>query len=155
MERPSVSLRVDRPTEYHGVLVYDGECPFCSAAATALRRIPGVGAVSYNEEPAQRFLAAQFEDVPFALVFVDVDEELVYVGREAASELCDRAGLPVLVSDLVGANYESVADAVRTVAGVDREPDPYHDVVPLADVAREAFDDLADAAGSTPLVATD
>lgn len=155
MERPAVSLSRDRPTEPHGVLVYDGECPSCSAASTALRRLPGIGAISYHEEPAQRFLAAQFGDAPFALVFVDVNEERVYVGREAARELCDRAGLPVLVADIVGERYETVADAVRAVSGVDREPDPYHDVVPLAAAAREAFDDLADAAGNGPLISVD
>lgn len=155
MRRHSVGVREDRPDEFYGVLVYDGECPFCSAAATALRRVPGVGAISHYDEAAQRFLEAQFDDVPFALVFADVSEERVYVGREAARELCERAGLPALVSDLVGENYESIADAVRTVTGLDREPDPYHDVLPMTDTAREAFPGLADAAGSTPLVATD
>lgn len=71
MERSSVSLPEDRSTEYHRVLIYDGECPSCSAAATALRRNPDFRAVSHHEEPAQRFLAEQFDDVPFALVFVD------------------------------------------------------------------------------------
>jgi len=155
MKRLSVRLVDERPETYHGVLVYDGECPFCSAAATALRRVPGVGASSHYDEPAQRFLAAQFSDVPFALVFADVEGERVYVGREAARELCERAGLPVLVSDLVGENYESIADAVRSVAGLDRDPDPYHDALPLTPDARAAFDDLAAAAGGVTLVATD
>ena len=155
MNRPEVHRREERPGAFYGVLVHDGECPFCSAAATALRRIPGVGAVSHYDDAARRFLDAQFEDVPFALVFADVEEGRVYVGREAARELCERAGLPVLVSDLVGGNYESMADAVRSVAGLDRDPDPYHDAVPMTDAAREAFVPLADAAGSTPLVASD
>ncbi|WP_435178283.1 DCC1-like thiol-disulfide oxidoreductase family protein [Halorussus sp. AFM4] len=130
-------------TDYHGVLVYDGECPFCSAAATALRRVEGVGAVEWADDPAQAFLAAQFGEAPFALVFADERECRVYVGREAARELCDRAGMPVLVQDIVGDNYESMADAVRTVTGVEGDPDPYHGEYPMADGAAEAFDELA------------
>lgn len=155
VRRPSVRLVDDGSDGYHGVLVYDGECPFCSAAATALRRIPSVGAIAHGDEAARRFLDAQFAEAPFALVFADVEEGRVYTGREAARELCERAGLPVLVSDVVGENYETVADAVRRVAGLDRGPDPYHDVLPMTDAARAAFDDLADAAWSTPTVATE
>lgn len=130
-------------SDYHGVLIYDGECPFCSAAATALRRVDGVGAIEWADDPAQAFLEAQFGETPFALVFADSQEGRVYVGREAARELCDRAGMPVLVQDIVGDNYESLADAIRTVSGVDGDPDPYHGEYPLADSAKAVFGDLA------------
>lgn len=132
-----------RGLDYHAVLVYDGECPFCSAAASALRRVEGVGAIAWEDDPAQSFLEAQFGETPFALVFADSSEERVYVGREAARELCERAGLPVLIQDVVEDNYESIADAVRTVPGVDGEPDPYHGAYPMAEAAREAFEELA------------
>ncbi|WP_323191800.1 DCC1-like thiol-disulfide oxidoreductase family protein [Halostella sp. PRR32] len=134
---------------YDGVLIYDGECPLCSAAATALRRLRTVGSVSWYDDAAQAFLAAQFGETPFALVFVDRETEAVYAGRAAASELCDRAGLPVLVRDIVGENYEAIADGIRSVAGLDGSPDPYHGVYPLADDAAERFDALADAADGT------
>lgn len=135
--------------EYHGVLIYDGECPFCSAAASALRRVDGIGAIAWDEPAAQSFLEAQFGDAPFALVFADAEAERVYVGREAARELCERAGTPVLVQDVVGDNYESIADAVRTVTGVDGDPDPYHGRYPLSAGASEAFAKLADDAWHT------
>ncbi|MFB6103061.1 MAG: DUF393 domain-containing protein [Haloplanus sp.] len=136
-------------TDYHAVLIYDGDCPFCSAASSALRRLDGVGVVPWEDEAAQSFLEAQFGEVPFALVFVDPREETVYVGREAASELCDRAGLPVLVRDIVGDNYESIADAIRTVTGADGDVDAYHDTVPLAADALNRFPALAANAAST------
>lgn len=127
-------------SDYGAVLVYDGECPFCSAAASALRRLPGAGAIAWDEDAAQSFLRAQFGETPFALVFADSEEARVYVGREAARELCERAGLPVLIRDVIGDNYESLADAIRTVTGVEGDPDPaYHGVYPMADDAREAF----------------
>lgn len=145
-----------RDPTYHGVLIYDGKCPFCSAASTALRRVRGVGAIAWNDEPAQAFLEAQFEEVPFALVLVDSEEERVYAGRAAASELCDRAGMPVLIGDIVGENYESIADAIRsTAAGGDRDPDPYHDAYPLAPAAEERFAALAAAADGTALAVGD
>jgi predicted DCC family thiol-disulfide oxidoreductase YuxK len=139
-------------SDYHGVLVYDGECPFCSAAASALRRVEGVGAIEWEDDPAQAFLEAQFGETPFALVFADRREERVYVGREAARELCDRAGMPVLVQDIVGDNYESLADAIRTVAGVEDEPDPYHGEYPMAEEAKSAFGELAENAWHTAKV---
>lgn len=130
-------------SDYYGVLIYDGECPFCSAAASALRRVEEVGAIEWADGPAQTFLEAQFGETPFALVFADSHEEHVYVGREAARELCDRAGMPVLVQDIVGDNYESLADAIRTVSGVEEDPDPYHGEYPMAEAAKSVFDELA------------
>jgi hypothetical protein len=139
-------------TDYHGVLIYDGECPFCSAAATALRRVEAVGAIEWADDPARAFLEAQFGETPFALVFADRGEERVYVGREAARELCDRAGMPVLVQDIVGDNYESLADAIRTVTGMEGEHDPYHGEYPMAEGAKAVFGDLAENAWHTAKV---
>ena len=133
-------------TDPRTVLVFDGDCPFCSAAASALRRTRDVGVVAWSDEAAQSLLAAQFGEVPFALALADGDEEVVYVGRDAAGELCERAGLPTLVGDLVGENYESVADAVRTVSGADREPDAHHGRFALTEEAGERFPALASAA---------
>lgn len=127
---------------YRGVLIYDGDCPFCSAASTALRQLDDVGAIEHDHEAARAFLEAQFGEAPFALFFVDVEDERVRAGREAARELCERAGMPVLVQDVVGDNYETIADAVRTVTGVDREPDPYHGTFPVTPAAAEAYVDL-------------
>jgi hypothetical protein len=59
---------------YRGVLIYDGERPSCSAAASALRRVGNIGAIPRYDGPARAFLEAQFEDGPFALVFVDNEE---------------------------------------------------------------------------------
>ena len=132
-----------RPT---GVVVYDGECPFCSAVSSALRQLPDAGAVEWDDPAAQAFLEAQFEETPFAMFFVDGEAGEVYAGRAAAREVCERAGMPVLFQDIVDENYERLSDAIRSVAGLEREPDPYHGVFPLADAARERFDTLADAA---------
>ncbi|PSP81475.1 hypothetical protein BRC81_00505 [Halobacteriales archaeon QS_1_68_20] len=63
--------------EFDAVLVYDGDCPFCSAAATAMRRLPEVGAVAWDEDATQSFLREQFGDAPFALVPVDLAGEQV------------------------------------------------------------------------------
>lgn len=132
--------------EPDSVLIYDGDCPFCSAASTALRRVDDVGVVPRSDDAARAFLAAQFGDPPFALVLVDGEARRVHAGRDAARELCDRAGLPVLVRDIVGENYESVADAVRTVSGADREADAYHGTFDLTADAASALRTLVEAA---------
>ena len=129
--------------DYRAVLVFDGDCPFCSAAASALRRLDDVGVIPWEDGSSQAFLDAQFGEVPFALVFVDREDERVWTGREAARELCERAGVPVLVQDVVRDNYESIADAIRTVTGVDGEVGEHHGTFPLAASAKESFGALA------------
>jgi predicted DCC family thiol-disulfide oxidoreductase YuxK len=136
-------------SEFTGILIHDGDCPFCSAASTAMRQLEGVGAVPWDEPAAQAFLEAQFGEVPFALFFADVEAETVWAGRAAATELCERAGMPVLVRDIVDENYERVADAIRFVSSTDREIDPYHDAYPLAEDAAALFDELVAAGNRT------
>lgn len=128
---------------FTGILLYDGDCSFCSAASTAVRQLESVGVVPLDDPVAQAFLEAQFDDTPLALFFVDGNEETVWAGRAAASELCDRAGMPVLIQDIVDANYERFADAIRTVSGLDRDVDPYHGEYPLTEAATASFDELA------------
>lgn len=137
--------------ETRAVLIYDGECPYCSVAAVAVRRLEDVAVVSWYDDAAQTFLAAQFEEVPFAMVLADAARERVYAGRSAARELADRAGTPELVGSLVGDNYERIAAAVGRASGRDREPDAYHGEYPLRDGAAAAFEALATAAtAATP-----
>lgn len=130
-------------SQFTGILLYDGECPFCSAASTAMRQLEGVGVVSWDDPAAQAFLEAQFGEAPFALFFVGSETETVWAGRAAATELCERAGMPVLVQDIVDVNYERFADAIQSVTGTDREIDPYHDAYPLSDDAAALFDEMA------------
>lgn len=136
---------------FDSVLVYDGECAYCSVAARALERIERMGAVSWYDEDAQAFLAAQFEDVPFAMVLVDERQGTVYAGRAAAAELADRAGLPGIVSRLVRDNYEGIASIVGRASGRDRGADDYHDVYELTETGRERYEGLSAAAGRGPL----
>jgi predicted DCC family thiol-disulfide oxidoreductase YuxK len=107
---------------YEAVLIFDGECPCCSAAATALRQLPEIGVVEWNNDAAQQLLAAQFDDPPFALVLVDGRADRLWIASTAVGELCDRAGIPTLVQDIVADNFERVGDAVRGVAGAKWEP---------------------------------
>jgi len=130
-------------SQFTAILLYDGDCPFCSAASTALRRLEGVGVVRWDNPAAQDFLEAQFGEAPFALCFVDSEAETVWTGRAAAVELCERAGMPVLVQDIVDESYERVAEAIQSVTGADREIDPYHDASPLTDDAAALFDEVA------------
>lgn len=132
--------------ELRTVLIYDGECPYCSIAATAVRRLEDVAVVSWYDDAAQEFLTAQFGEAPFAMVLVDADEGRVYAGRNAARELADRAGTPKLVGSLVRDNYERIASAVGRASGRDHEADSYHEEYPLEEPAAQQFDALAAAA---------
>jgi len=132
--------------EYDAVLIYDGECPYCSIAARALQRLDDVGAISWYDDAAQTFLDAQFGEEPFAMFLVDERRGRVYAGRAAAEELAERAGTPKLVGSLVRENYDRIAAAVGAASGRDRDPDGYHAIYPLGAAARERFGALREAA---------
>ncbi|PSQ45790.1 DUF393 domain-containing protein [Halobacteriales archaeon SW_7_68_16] len=131
---------------FDAVLIYDGDCPYCSVAATAIKRTDDIGIVSWYDDDAQEFLEAQFGEAPFAMVLVDVAADRVYAGRAAAEELADRAGMPSIVGSLIGDNYDTIAGAVGKLSGRDRDPAPFHETYRLADGARDLFDALAAAA---------
>jgi hypothetical protein len=137
--------------DFGSVLIYDGECPYCSVAAKALERTEDIGAVSWYHDAVAPFLRAQYDDEPFAMVLVDRDRGRVYAGRSAAEELAGRAGLPGLVGSLVRDNYEAIANVVGLASGRDRDPDDYHEVSRLDDDARERYESLAAAASRGPL----
>ncbi|SDX88458.1 DCC1-like thiol-disulfide oxidoreductase family protein [Halobellus clavatus] len=129
-------------TQYDSILIYDGECPYCSIAARALERLDDVGAISWYDDAAQEFLQAQFDETPFAMFLVDRRRRRVYAGRSAAKELADRAGTPGIVGSLVRDNYETIATVVGVASGRGREAADYHDIYPLGDDAADLFDGL-------------
>lgn len=136
---------------YDAVLVYDGECPYCSVAALALRELPALGAVSWYDDDARAALEAQFGATPFAMVLFDRRRDRVYAGRSAAAELAGRAGMPGLVGSLVRDSYDTITAVVGAASGRDRAPDDYHDEYAMTDAARGLFERLAAAAGREPL----
>ena len=130
-------------SQFESVLIYDGECPYCSVAARALERVQNVGAISWYDESAQSFLRAQFGATPFAMVLVDATEERVYAGESAAEELTRRAGMPELVGSLVRDNYETIARVVGLASNRGRDPDDVHEQYDLTAEAVERFEGLA------------
>ena len=142
------------PTDPDGadapVVIFDGDCPYCSVAAVALRRLDGVVAVPWEADPVGPFLDAQFGSRPFAMVLVDPVERRVYAGRSAAEELADRAGTPGIVGGLVRDNYDRIADVVGALSGRDRDPDDFHDTYRLDDDAGDLVTSLRSAAAEAP-----
>jgi predicted DCC family thiol-disulfide oxidoreductase YuxK len=130
-------------SQFESVLIYDGECPYCSVAARALERVRDVGAISWYDESAQDFLAAQFGATPFAMVLVDSAEKRVYAGRSAAEELTRRAGMPELVGSLVRDNYDAIARVVGAASNRGRDPDDVHEEYDLTSEGAERFESLA------------
>ncbi len=133
-------------TVYDSVLIFDGECPYCSVAARALRQIDDIGAISWYDNAAQTFLEAQFGATPFAMVLVDMNKGRVYGGRAAAKELAERAGMPSLVGSLVRDNYDTIAHVVGVASNRGRDPDDLHEEYRLREDGEAAFDRLAAAA---------
>ncbi|RAW46159.1 DUF393 domain-containing protein [Halorubrum sp. 48-1-W] len=132
------------------VLIFDGDCPYCSIAAVALRRLDDVEAVPWEADPVGPFLDAQFGARPFAMVLVDPGERRVYAGRSDAEELAERAGTPGIVGGLVRDNYDRIAGAVGVLSGRDRDPADFHDAYDLTEEAVELVGTLRPAASEPP-----
>ena len=132
------------------VLIFDGDCPYCSVAAVALRRLEGVVAVPWEADPVGPFLDAQFGSRPFAMVLVDPGERRVYAGRSAAEELANRAGTPGIVGGLVRDNYDHIANVVGALSGRGRDPADVHDTYRLDDDARDLGGSPRSAAAQAP-----
>ena len=137
------------------VLIYDGDCVYCSGAAKALRRLGDVGSIPWEHEAAQRFLEDQFGEVPFAMFLVDIDAEVVYAGRSAAKELSDRAGMPSIASDLVSAEYDTISKVVGVASRREREPDDYHSVYDMRERTHNSAEQLVEASNLLPKKSTD
>lgn len=131
---------------FTNVVIFDGECPVCSRTAGAIRRIDDVGIISWEDDAAQDFLAAQFDDIPFSLVFIEGQNRRVYVGQDAASVLADRAGMPGLVSAFVGEHYHSMASTLQRTVGRGERPDKIRGEYDLTAV--DEFDRLQTQASS-------
>lgn len=140
----------ERVTEYEAIVLYDADCPYCTAATKAVRRVEDLGAVSWDEPAAQSFLEAQFGETPFAVILIDTAAQRVYAGRTAASELASRAGLPELVSDIVESEFDRVESVVNKLGGHETEPDRFHGVFELTEAAESALDDLLYMAWTLP-----
>lgn len=129
---------------FDGVVIFDGDCPVCSRTAGAIRRIDDVGVIAWASEPSQAFLAKEFDEIPFSMVFIDAEAELIYVGEAAAKELADRARMPALVSSFLEEHYHTMASVLQRTVGSGIDPDPAGGTFELTATAE--YEELADAA---------
>lgn len=144
------TANANRSTAENPILVYDGDCPYCSIAAVAVRQLERTDVVRWDAEQVGRFLDAQFDDRPFAMLLVDPADGLVYAGRSAAEEVAERAGTPGIVGSLVRNNYDRLAGAVGRLSARDRDPADYHGVYELSEAARNRVPALRAAATDAP-----
>ena len=129
------------------VLIFDAECPYCTVAASTLRTIDDLQLIGWDDPVAQRFLEAQFEDVPFAMALIEADDRQVYLGRAAAARLAIRAGSPALMGTLVRTQYDRIAETVSRLSGRTRPVDVVGGRYRLTDGATACLEELRHAAG--------
>lgn len=125
--------------EYRAVLLYHPDDTYAPAAAKAVRRRPDVGALRRDDPIARSFLDAQFETPPAAVVLVDAWDGRVSVGRPAARDLVERAGMTGVITAIAetddARDDESDLELTASARGiVDR----------LFDAASDVTDDAID-----------
>jgi predicted DCC family thiol-disulfide oxidoreductase YuxK len=129
------------------VLIFDAECPYCTVAASTLRTIDNLQLIGWDDPVAQRFLEAQFDDVPFAMVLIEADQGQLHLGRAAAARLAMRAGSPALMGTLVRTQYDRIAETVSRLSGRSRPVDAVGGNYALTAEATACVDELIRAAG--------
>jgi len=132
------------------VLIFDGDCPYCSVAAVALRRLEGVAAVPWEADPVGPFLDAQFGSRPFAMVLVDPGEDGCTPAARRPRSWPSAPAPPEIVGGLVRDNYDRIAGVVGTLSGRGRDPDDVHETYRLTDAASDLVDGLRLAASDRP-----
>ena len=140
----------ERATEYTKIVLYDANCPYCSVITKALHQVKDLGAVSWEEPPAQSFLEAQFGETPFTVIFVNVTEGQVYAGNAAARELALQTGIPNLISKIVENEFDRIDATINTLGGHETDTESFHGEFELTEDGRAAFDDLAYIAWTLP-----
>lgn len=122
------------------LLIYDGSnSVFRAAADTVSRYLSGITLVPWQSDAIQRFLDAQFDDRPFAFIFVD--DESVYVGADTVERVLENQQVNRAVIDFVARTYPTAAGPFgRVVHG--NEPADLHDTFALTAAAREHIDPL-------------
>lgn len=134
------------------VLIHDGSCVYCAAAADLVTHIDDdVGVVEWSSDVVQRFLTEQFESTPFSMGLVDLKNNTVYLGREAMSQLVQRAGVSKRIAERLSRDYAAVAPDVSRATN-NRRPSSFHGKFRIRDEdAREAAVDLWEVAQESAL----
>ncbi len=121
------------------LLIYDGSRPAFRAIAEAVTGGPdGFRPVPWGDDRVQAFLAAQFDDRPFAFLVIEGDS--VHVGDAAVERVLERYGADA-VAPFARRLYPAAAGPFgRIVHG--REPADRHGTVPLSEAAAEHLEPL-------------
>lgn len=108
------------------VLIQDGNCVYCAAASDLVTHIDDeVSVVSWASDTVQTFLTEQFESVPFTMGLVDLKTNTVYLGRNAMSQLVQRAGVSKRIAERLSRDYAEVAPDVSRATNK-RRPSSFH-----------------------------
>ncbi|MFB6117983.1 hypothetical protein [Halosegnis sp.] len=89
------------------LLVYDGSRRLFRRVAERLTADSDLQTVSWDAEPVQAFLEAQFDDRPFAFILVEGDQ--VHAGQTAVARLLRRSGADERAVRLAERAYPAVA----------------------------------------------
>jgi transcription antitermination factor NusA-like protein len=138
------------------VLIHDGSCVYCAAAADLVTHIDDdVGVIEWSSDVVQEFLTEQFESTPFSMGLVDLKKKTVYLGQEAMSQLVQRAGVSQRIADRLSRDYAEVAPDVSRATNK-RQPSTFHGKFNItSEDALDAANELWEVAQGDPLAPTE
>jgi predicted DCC family thiol-disulfide oxidoreductase YuxK len=103
------------------LLIYDGDCAYCRAFVSLLRRLDRhrrFSVMDYNSPQAQALLNSQFaEGYGFSMYLFEFDERQVSWGAEAARRVMESLRMPHLLAQLAFHTYPAL---VRIVSRLTR-----------------------------------
>lgn len=126
------------------ILIFDGECPYCSLASETVQSINDeVMVVDWQNDVVQEFLELQFDTTPFSMVFVDLEKSEVTVGNTAAGKVADNSKVTKPMSSLVSDNYDKISSVVSFLSQRDRSTDEeYYGTYELDEEAEQKLEEL-------------
>lgn len=127
--------------EVKKILIYDNNCKYCTITSSLIKQSDDIKVIPWDNDVTQKFLKAQFDEPPFAMAVVDIENKKILLGEDATASIPEndmirRLGRPIKN------NYRKIADTIGVISGRNKSVDKYEGRYNLNDEATSYIEDL-------------
>lgn len=127
----------------NNLIIYDQECNYCSTSAKTASKLAdrNTKIASYQDSKIQDFLSKQFEEVPFTLLFVDMENNTISAGDDAVEDINSSSVNSKALERIFSGKYEAISSFISVLTGRGKEVDLTEG---RFDIEKEAKEELLD-----------
>lgn len=125
---------------YESVVIYNSSSKYQEKVTAGFKKIDDIKAINWNSDEAQSFLEDQFGWTPKTIVVID--EDTVYVGKNATEHLANRQGVPSILSEFTKSRAEPFSTIASKILDFTENNDDIHGKFPIKETAEESFNDI-------------